>query len=518
MFWCKPGAPTITGASVTPAVLSPPDGRLVQVHVGYDVTTACLRTYTASLSVSSDEALDPSDVVVVDEHTVQLRAARTDGGDGRTYTIQIRAVDAEGLEATHTVTVTVPLESEPVSADGTTVPPATQIVDHNGAIWTIGPNGAILRNGVQAAGGWGSQILWTSHTLYVLGTDNNWYQWTGSSWTFLGPTFPGASLDGTTVPPATQIVDTSGAIWTIGPNLAILRNGVQAAGGRGSQIVWTSHTLYVLGTDNNWYQWTGSSWTFLGPTFPGASLDGTTVPPATQIVDNNGAIWTIGPNLAILRNGVQAAGGWGSQIVWRNHTLYVLGTDDNWYQWTGSSWTFLGPTFPGMSLDGTTVPPATQIVDTNGAIWTIGPNLAILRNGVQAAGGWGSQIVWRNHTLYVLGTDDNWYQWTGSSWTFLGPTFPGASLDGTTVPPATQIVDISGAIWTIGPNLAILRNGVQAAGGWGSQIVWRNHTLYVLGTDNNWYQWTGSSWTFLGPTFPGGAVNLNGGLSLSVEN
>ena len=115
MFWCKPGAPTITGASVTPAVLSPPDGRLVQVHVGYDVTTACLRTFTASLSVSSDEALNPSDVVVVDEHTVQLRAARTDGGDGRTYTIEIRAVDAEGLEATDTVTVTVPLESGPMT-------------------------------------------------------------------------------------------------------------------------------------------------------------------------------------------------------------------------------------------------------------------------------------------------------------------------------------------------------------------------------------------------------------------
>jgi threonine dehydrogenase-like Zn-dependent dehydrogenase len=96
-------------------VLSPPDGRLVQVHVEYDVTTACRRTFTASLSVSSDEALDPSDVVVVDEHTVQLRAARADGGDRRTYTIQIRAVDAEDLEATHTLTVAVPLESGPMT-------------------------------------------------------------------------------------------------------------------------------------------------------------------------------------------------------------------------------------------------------------------------------------------------------------------------------------------------------------------------------------------------------------------
>ena len=95
----------------------------------------------------------------------------------------------------------------------------------------------------------------------------------------------------------------------------------------------------------------------------------------------------------------------------------------------------------------------------------------------------------------------------GSSSTINSDTFPGAqlasSLDGTTVPNATRIVDTTGAIWTIGPNLAILRNGVQAAGGWGSQMVWTSHTLYVLGTDNNWYQWTGSSWKFLGATFPG---------------
>ena len=76
---------------------------------------------------------------------------------------------------------------------------------------------------------------------------------------------------------------------------------------------------------------------------------------------------------------------------------------------------YVGATIPGGQLpsaDTTTVPPATQIVDTSGAIWTIGWNLAILRNGVHAAGGWGSQIFWRNHTLYVLGTDDNRDQWT----------------------------------------------------------------------------------------------------------
>ena len=249
------------------------------------------------------------------------------------------------------------------------------------------------------------------------------------------------------------------------------------------------------------------------------SPDGTTVPTnASQIVDANLAVWTIGGNAAILRNGVQAAGGYGSKIYWKNSTIYVLGTDNNWWQWTGSGWLNVGPTTPGggstggtTSPDGTMVPTsASQIVDANGAIWTIGSNAVILRNGVQAAGGYGSKIYWKNSTIYVLGTDGNWWQWTGGGWLNVGPTTPGGagtapptSASGTMVPTnASQIVDANGAIWTIGSNAVILRNGVQAAGGYGSKIYWKNSTIYVWGTDNNWWRWTGTGWVNIGSTQP----------------
>jgi hypothetical protein len=78
-----------------------------------------------------------------------------------------------------------------VSPDGALVPTtASQIVDNNGAVWTIGSNGAILRNGVQAAYGWGSQILWKNSTIYVVGGDFNWWQWTGSGWINIGQSHP----------------------------------------------------------------------------------------------------------------------------------------------------------------------------------------------------------------------------------------------------------------------------------------------------------------------------------------
>ena len=250
----------------------------------------------------------------------------------------------------------------------------------------------------------------------------------------------------------------------------------------------------------------------------GASLGGTTVPPATQIVDNEGAVWTIGAGQVILRNGVQAAGGYGSQILWKNANVYVFGTDGNWWQWSGNGWLNVGPTTPGggstggpASPDGTTVPTtATQIVDNEGAVWTIGAGQVILRNGVQAAGGYGSQILWKNANVYVFGTDGNWWQWSGNGWLNVGPATPGggssggaASPDGTTVPTtATQIVDNEGAVWTIGAAQVILRNGVQAAGGYGSQMLWQSGTIYVFGTDLSWYRWIGSAWISLGPSHP----------------
>jgi len=241
-----------------------------------------------------------------------------------------------------------------VSPDGSTVPSSSRIVDRSSAEWTIGAGGVILRNGIQAAGGLGSTILWKNSTIYVFGTDSQWWQWTGAGWANIGAATPGgatpgvtqsaASPDGTTVPAASQIVDNEGAVWTIGSNAEILRNGVHAAYGYGSRILWTAATVYVCGTDSNWWQWTGSGWSNIGPATPNTSPssspspDGTTMPGATQIVDFEGAVWTIGSGRVVLRNGMQAAGGLGSSMVWSGGVIYVFDTDDNWWRWTASGW------------------------------------------------------------------------------------------------------------------------------------------------------------------------------------
>lgn len=161
------------------------------------------------------------------------------------------------------------------SPNNTRVPTATQIVDSHGAVWTRTSSGIILRNGAGTSGT-GSQILYCSRIVYVLGTDWQWWRW-NNGWTPVGSIDPCGGSTATPTPTpaltespnntrvpttATQIIDSNGAVWTRTSSGAILRNG-QGTAGAGSQILYCSRIVYVFGTDSQWYRWS-NGWTAIG--------------------------------------------------------------------------------------------------------------------------------------------------------------------------------------------------------------------------------------------------------------
>jgi uncharacterized repeat protein (TIGR01451 family) len=109
-------APTITNATADPSVLWPPNHRMVNVTVSYDVTDNCaLPPDSCTLSVTSNEPVlghgsghTTPDWIVLDDHHVLLRAERAGNGNGRIYTVTIACVDSGGNSSTDSVTVTVP--------------------------------------------------------------------------------------------------------------------------------------------------------------------------------------------------------------------------------------------------------------------------------------------------------------------------------------------------------------------------------------------------------------------------
>jgi hypothetical protein len=75
------------------------------------------------------------------------------------------------------------------------------------------------------------------------------------------------------------------------------------------------------------------------------------------------------------------------------------------------------------SPDGTRLPPATSIVDAQGATWTLSGSL-VLRNG-QWSNGLGSVVTWCGGVIRTLGTDNYWWNWSATrGWSQEGPIDP----------------------------------------------------------------------------------------------
>ncbi len=108
--------PVIVSASADPAVLWPPNHKLVDVKVHARVADSCSATTWKITKVTSNEPVKgpgsghtEPDWTITGDHTLKLRAERSGNGDGRIYTIALQAKDAAGnLSAIKKVTVTVP--------------------------------------------------------------------------------------------------------------------------------------------------------------------------------------------------------------------------------------------------------------------------------------------------------------------------------------------------------------------------------------------------------------------------
>jgi hypothetical protein len=81
------------------------------------------------------------------------------------------------------------------------------------------------------------------------------------------------------------------------------------------------------------------------------------------------------------------------------------------------------------------------------------------------------------------------------------------SPDGTRLPPSTEIVDASLAVWTIDADGRILRNGESAGRGWGSTITWCGGAIRIFGFDRQWWEWDQSGFVPIGTTDPCTAVD-----------
>ncbi len=171
--------------------------------------------------------------------------------------------------------------------------------------------------------GWqGTLLAYKDRVIYLRGLSGAWYRqsngvsgsWITASDPTTGlPPAPGESASGTTIPSATQIVDYTGAVWTLrASDKKVCRNGSEVNGWQGTLLAYKDRVIYLRGLSGAWYRqsngvsgsWITASDPTTGspppaptpapapappPPAPGESASGTTIPSATQIVDYTGA-------------------------------------------------------------------------------------------------------------------------------------------------------------------------------------------------------------------------------------
>ncbi|MBT9558427.1 MAG: HYR domain-containing protein [Myxococcales bacterium] len=108
-------APSITAAGASPAVLWPPNHKLVPVTVSVTATDQCSAEQCSIVGVTSNEPLNDAgdgntstDWEITSSLTLLLRAERAGPLSGRIYTIGVVCTDAAGNGTSTSVTVTVP--------------------------------------------------------------------------------------------------------------------------------------------------------------------------------------------------------------------------------------------------------------------------------------------------------------------------------------------------------------------------------------------------------------------------
>ncbi len=89
------------------------------------------------------------------------------------------------------------------SADCTTMPPATAITDGTGGVWTLSAVGLVQLNGVTAAQGIVTSVLYTGHLLYIVSGGTYYKQnlQSPSDWLVYGATAPGCTAPPPPPPP-----------------------------------------------------------------------------------------------------------------------------------------------------------------------------------------------------------------------------------------------------------------------------------------------------------------------------
>ena len=150
-----------------------PGGKCLDVTGGNAARGTAVQLYTCNGTDAQRWTVDGSRIVGVGGKCLDVRGAGTADGT------QIQIWDCNGTAAQQW---SVGGGGASPSPSGTTIPPAAQIVDDGGNLWTV-DGGVVYENGALA--GYSANVtllLFWSGTIYQQNSAGGWWSWNGSGW------------------------------------------------------------------------------------------------------------------------------------------------------------------------------------------------------------------------------------------------------------------------------------------------------------------------------------------------
>ena len=229
------------------------------------------------------------------------------------------------------------------SLSGTTIPSAAQIVDSSSIpynIWTL-KSGQAYENGQLTPSSGVILLLYYGGVVYQENIHHDWWLWAS----YLDVPVWEATTDprvispsGTTVPVATQIIDSHSSVWTLSGGRAYL-SGQPTASNSVILLLYSKGVIYQENINHDWWEWLDGNWAATpAPALPSAS--GSTIPSASQLVDDDQDIWTLSGG-QVYENHSLTPSSEATLVLFYMGNIYQENIHKNWWRWNGQSWTSL---------------------------------------------------------------------------------------------------------------------------------------------------------------------------------
>jgi YVTN family beta-propeller protein len=221
------------------------------------------------------------------------------------------------------------------------------------------------------------------------------------------------SLSGTEIPSAAQIVDSSLNTWTLSGGEAY-ENGKVTPSSEVILLLCYGGSVFQENIHHNWWVWDLNTSTWAASSDPRiTSPGGATIPAATQIVDSALNVWTVSDGKAYEKGELRPSSGV-ILLLYAKGYVYQENINHDWWQWRTGAWvTTSAP--PPASASGTTIPSATQIVDSGTNVWTVSGG-QVYENHALTPSSEVILLLYYGGYVYQENVHHDWWEWNGKAW------------------------------------------------------------------------------------------------------